>query len=287
MQRKGIFLALLAAALYALNIPLSKLFLSTVSSTIMAGLLYLGAGTGMLILYQIKRRFKRHKMEESLTRKDIPFVVGMILLDIAAPIFLMIGLSMTSAANASLLNNFEIVATSLIAYFFFKENISKRLSLGIILITLSCILLSLEGTSNFQFTIGSLWILLASLSWGLENNCTRQISSKDPFEIVILKGIFSGLGSIIIAFLCKQSIPNVLETCLIIVLGFISYGLSIYYYVYAQRYIGAARTSAYYAISPFISTALSLLIFHNVPDSLFLSALVFMILGAVCASKDQ
>ena len=162
--------AILAAALYAINIPLSKILLTVVSPTIMAAFLYLGAGLGLFI-YGILTG-EREK-SDSLTIAELPYTIGMILLDIAAPILLMIGLETTNSANASLLNNFEIVATSLIAFFAFKELLSKRLTLAIILVTIASITLSFEGQGSFQFNTGSLLVLAASCCWGLENNCTH------------------------------------------------------------------------------------------------------------------
>lgn len=196
--KTGILLAILAAALYALNAPFSKLLLNDVPPTLMAGFLYIGAGLGMVILSGIRKLNKTETKELKLTRSELPYTLGMIVLDIAAPICLMIGLKATTAANASLLNNFEIVATALIALMIFKEKISKRLWMGIFFITASCALLSFEDMSSLQFSYGSLFVLLAAVCWGLENNCTRMLSSKDPLEIVMLKGIFSGTGSIII-----------------------------------------------------------------------------------------
>ena len=169
-NKKAVFYAILAAALYAINAPISKLLLTEIPSTMMAGLLYLGAGIGMYFL----EKFNRHKEELPLTKKELPYTVAMVVLDIAAPIFLMIGLTRCSAANASLLNNFEIVATSLIALIVFKEAIGKRLWLAIALVTLSSLLLSFEDMSSLQFSWGSLFVLLACVCWGFENNCTRK-----------------------------------------------------------------------------------------------------------------
>ena len=135
------------------------------------------------------------RTEEKITRADLPYTLAMIVLDILAPIFLLLGLSFTTAANASLLNNFEIVATALIALVIFGEKISPRLWLGIGFVAASCALLSFEDISSLKFSLGSVFILLACLCWGIENNCTRRLSAKDPLEIVLLKGIFSGLGS--------------------------------------------------------------------------------------------
>ena len=138
MTRKinpSIVWAILAAALYAISTPVSKLLLEDIPPTMMAALLYLGAGIGMLLLGLVRKGLGKGQAERKLTRKDLPFTVGMIVLDIAAPICLMVGLTTTSPANASLLNNFEIVATSIIALSVFKEKISKRLWLSIGLIT--------------------------------------------------------------------------------------------------------------------------------------------------------
>ena len=114
-MNKAIFYAILAAALYALNAPVSKLLLQNAPPTMMAGFLYLGAGLGMALMGLARSKTGHGKREAHLTKKDLPSTVGMVVLDIAAPIFLMIGLKRTTAANASLLNNFEIVATAIIA----------------------------------------------------------------------------------------------------------------------------------------------------------------------------
>ena len=217
---------------------------------------------------------------------DLLHTLGMVVLDIAAPIFLMIGLKRTTAANASLLNNFEIVATSLIALFIFKEKIGKRLWIAIGLITLSSILLSVEDASSFQFSFGSLFVLAACVCWGLENNCTRNLSHSDPLEIVVIKGFGSGIGSVIIGLVVGEALPLWSDILKILLLGFVAYGLSIYFYVYAQRDLGAAKTSAYYAVAPFIGVALSFLIFREIPGPLFFIALVIMIAGTWMVNRD-
>ena len=159
----GIFLAVLAAALYAINAPFSKLLLTYMPSTLMAGFLYLGAGIGMGAVALCRKIGKKERTVEKITRSDMPYTIAMIVLDIAAPIFLLLGLSYTTAANASLLNNFEIVATAPIALIIFKEKISSRLWLGIIFVMISCALLSFEDISSLKFSLGSVFILIACL----------------------------------------------------------------------------------------------------------------------------
>ena len=285
--KSGICLALIAAALYAINSPLSKLLLDYLPPTLMAGFLYIGAGVCMLALALLRKVRKTERAETKLTTRELPYIVAMILLDIAAPVCLLLGLKSTTAANASLLNNFEIVATAVIALVVFKEKINFRLWLGILFITLSCMVLSFEDLSSLQFSYGSLLILLACVCWGFENNCTKRISSKDPLEIVLLKGIFSGLGSLLIGFIIGERITVLWSVFAVIGVGFVAYGLSIFFYVHAQRILGAARTSAYYAVSPFIGTLLSLVIFREIPHYTYFIALALMIIGAWLSSQDK
>ena len=285
--RTGILLAILAAALYSVNAPLSKLLLDYMPSTLMAGFLYLGAGVGMGAIALVRRAAKRERPESGLTKRELPYVIAMILLDIAAPVCLLFGLASTTAANASLLNNFEIVATALIALVVFREKISARLWLGIVFVTLSCALLSFEDIASLQFSYGSLFILLACVCWGFENNCTRKISFKDPQQIVLLKGIFSGLGSLVIGLIIGERVTVLWSVFAVLGVGFVAYGLSIFFYVYAQRYLGAARTSAYYAVAPFLGTALSLIIFRDMPHYTYFIALGLMAVGAWLSSQDK
>lgn len=284
--KKGIALAILAAALYAVSAPFSKILLGYIPPTLMAGFLYLGAGAGMTGIAFVRKQMASLVKESKLSAEDLPYTIAMIVLDIVAPICLLIGLKSTTAANASLLNNFEIVATALIALLIFKERISTRLWLGIIFVTASCLILSFEDVSSLRFSPGSLLILAACLCWGLENNCTRKLSAKDPLQIVLLKGIFSGMGSVIIGFCIGERITVFWSIFAAMAVGLVSYGLSIFFYVYAQRQIGAARTSAYYAVAPFIGVLLSLIIFQEIPQTVFFGALGLMAVGAWLSASD-
>ena len=285
-MRKGIIMAILAAVLYAVSSPFSKVLLNEMPPTLMAGFLYLGAGIGMSLIAVLRRVRQAETTEIHLSKAELPYTVAMILLDIAAPICLLIGLNATTAANASLLNNFEIVATALIALVVFSERISKRLWMGIFFVTLSSVILSFEDVTSLEFSYGSLFVLLAAVFWGLENNCTRKLSSCDPLEIVLLKGIFSGIGSIVIGLVLGERLMNLWSVIAVMALGIVSYGLSIYFYVHAQRLLGAARTSAYYAVSPFIAAFLSILIFGQMPEVTYFIALMLMAVGAWYSSHD-
>ena len=283
----SISMAILAAALYGLSSPASKLLLVEIPPTLMASLLYIGAGVGTLAINILMRYTKKEQIEAKLTKKEIPYIIGMVILDIAAPVSLMIGLTMTTPANASLLNNFEIVATALIALLIFKEAIGKRMWIAISLITLACIILTFEDISSFSFSTGSIFVIIACICWGFENNCTRMLSLKNPLQIVIIKGLGSGFGSLIISFALRQYSTNALYISMALLLGFVSYGLGIYLYIMAQRELGAARTSAYYAVAPFIGVLLSIIIFGQKITMFFVIALVIMIIGAYFAAVEN
>ena len=283
---KATVFAVLAAALYAINVPLSKLLLEHAAPTMMAAFLYLGAGIGLFILWRIQKASGRGASAEPLTKADLPYTVGMVVLDIIAPILLMLGIERTSSANVSLLNNFEIVATSLIALFIFKEVISKRTWLAIVLVTAASAILSFEGAGSFEFNIGSLLVLGAATCWGLENNCTKMISGKSSVQIVTIKGCFSGLGSLVVAFSVGESLPAIKYIAFILLLGFVAYGLSINFYIMAQKDLGAAKTSAYYSVAPFLGVGFSMALLGEAPGAQFYIALAIMALSTVIMVKD-
>ncbi len=273
-------LAVAAASLYALSVPLSKLLMSSVQPGALAGLLYLGAGVGMWAFLGARRATGSSSSSRPMERRDAPYVAGMVVLDVAAPLLLMGGLAMTSAESVSLLSNFEIVATALFARALFGERITPRLWAGIAAMTASCTLLTVEPGAELSLSPGSLLVLGACLCWGVENNCTASIADCDPALVVAIKGIGSGIGALVVALLGGSSLPALTPAILTMLLGFASYGLSILAYVRAQRGLGAARTSAYYAIGPFIGVAIAWALFGDVPAAGFLVALALMALGS-------
>jgi len=280
----SILYAILAAVFYAINMPCSKLLLSKASPSFMAAFLYLGAGIGVALMSLINR--KKAFSSEKLEKKDLPYTIGMVILDIIAPILLMTGLKLGKAANATLLGNFEIVATAMLARIFFKEKVSKTLWIAIVLITIASIILTFNGDSAFSFSLGSLFVIGATICWGLENNCTKSISNKSTYQIVTIKGLGSGTGSFIIALIIGESLPDWKIILLILLLGFISYGLSIFTYIRAQKSLGAAKTGAFYAIAPFIGSFLSFILLQEKLSVTYPFALIIMIAASLLLIKD-
>lgn len=280
----AIFYAIAAAAFYALNVPCSKMLLTHISPIFMAGLLYIGAGLGVGILYLF--HIKHEPQSERLNWNDSAYTLGMVLLDIVAPILLMFGVKYGTSSNASLLGNFEIVATTLIALFIFKERVSLRLWLAILFITASSFILSFENTDNFNFSVGSVFVLGATICWGLENNCTRKISDKSTYQIVTIKGLCSGLGSIAVSIATNEINFAVKYIPLALLLGFVAYGLSIFTYIRAQKYLGAAKTSAFYAFAPFIGVLFSVVLLNEKITLQNTIAFLVMIIGTIFVVYD-
>ncbi|NPV88399.1 DMT family transporter [Coprothermobacteraceae bacterium] len=284
---RAVLMAVLAAVLYGISAPTAKVLLEGVPPSFLAALLYLGAGAGMGLVKLAGVRRSRSVVEASLSRNDLPYVVAMILLDIAAPILLMSGLTSTDSSTVALLNNFEIVATALIALAVFKEHIGPRMWTAIVLIQLAVIVLSVQDLSSWQFSHGALLVLGATLCWGLENNVTRSLSIKDPTQVVVLKGFGSGIGALLVAYAAGRLRANVMYIALSLLLGFVAYGLSIYFYVRAQRTLGGARTSAYYAVSPFVGVLASWIFLRDPITPRFLVALLVMALGSYFAITEK
>jgi Permeases of the drug/metabolite transporter (DMT) superfamily len=219
-------------------------------------------------------------MEAHLSRGDLPWLGGALLTGgIGAPIILLLGLARTSASTASLLLNFEGVATTLIAITFFKESIDRRLAWAIGLVTLASIVLTWTG-GNWGFSLGALGIIGACILWGLDNNFTRHISAKNPLIIVGIKGLGAGMFSLVLCLLIKQPLPALKIILLAMLLGSISYGISIQLFIVAMRSMGAARTSTLFGTAPFVGVILSLVLLREKPQTLFWAALPVMLAGA-------
>ena len=283
----AIVYAILAALFYGFGTPLSKLLLLHISPYLLASLLYFGAGIGMLFVILLSKVQRKSKIINEFKKKDLKYVILMIVLDIIAPILLMIGLLNTNASTASLLNNFEIVFTGIIAMIFFKEIVGRKMWVAISLIVLAGAMLTFEDFTGFHISIGALFVLGASLSWGLENNCTRMLSKGNPLHVVVIKGLGSGLGSFIIALAVNQVSVVWYFVILALLLGFFSYGMSLYFYISAQRQLGAARTSAFYAIAPFVGSIFSFIVLKDSLSIVFGIAFILMIFGTYLAIKEN
>jgi len=281
--------ALIAALLFGASAPLAKLLLGQVEPIPLAAFLYLGSGIALLGLKLFQRINKQRSDREAQIRKpDYPWLAGAIIAGgVAAPIVLLFSLRNTAAATASLLLSFEAVATTLIAFFAFKEAISRRAWWAIALITLASILLSINLHMEWGLSLGALGIIVACVLWGIDNNFTRNISAKDPLTIVTIKGLAAGTFSLAMAMALGNKLPSWEVATGALVLGSLSYGASIVLFIHAMRGLGAGRTSALFSTAPVAGVILSFLIFQEPPSWLFILALPLMVAGTLFLVSEQ
>lgn len=253
----GIVLALLSAALFGASTPLAKIMLGGVDPWMMAGLLYLGAGVGLAVVHLGRNALRLPAIEAPLRRSDVPWLAAVITAGgILGPVFLMFGLARTDAAGASLLLNLEGLATMGIAWLAFRENVDRRLLLGALAILAGAALLSWQGRASLDW--GAVMIVAACVSWGIDNNLTRKLSSADPVQIAMLKGLVAGTVNLTLALMQGAALPGTDILLASGVVGFLGYGVSLALFVLGLRHLGTARTGAYFSLAPFIGALLSL-----------------------------
>ncbi|MEW6718712.1 MAG: EamA family transporter [Chloroflexota bacterium] len=284
-----IFQALLAAFLFGASAPISKLLLAEIEPISLAAFLYLGSGLGLL-LFQIFRvnGSKATNAEAPIKKTDMGWLAGAIIAGgIAAPIILLFGLRDTPGATASLLLNFEGIATTLIAAMVFKEAVGRRAWWAIFAITIASILLSLNLNEEWGISWGAVAILAACVFWGIDNNFTRNISAKNPISIVMIKGLVAGSFSLILTMILGNWLPDLGTAIKAMLLGSLSYGLSITLFIRAMRGLGAARTSALFGTAPLAGVALSFWLLQESVTMMFLVALPLMIVGALLLVYEE
>lgn len=271
---RGPGLALSSALLFGASVPAAKALLGDIAPALLAGLLYLGAGIGLGLW-----RLGRPAPEALLTRSDVPWLAGAIAAGgIGGPLLLMYGLALTPAATASLLLNLEGVFTIVLAWFVFHEHFDRRIAAGATAIVAGGLLLSWSGLAASDY-LGPLCIVLACLAWGVDNNLTRRISGADPMTIAGVKGIVAGLVNIGLAFVLDVKFPGSVQIVLAGLVGFFGYGVSLMLFVLALRYLGTARTGAYFGVAPFFGAVIALAAFGGTPAGSFWIAAALMAAG--------
>jgi drug/metabolite transporter (DMT)-like permease len=262
-RKPGVLQALLAAILFGASTPLAKGLLADVSPQVLAGLLYLGSGLGLGTLWLLRRRAGT-TTEAALTRHEVPWLLGAIAFGgFLGPLLLLIGLSRTPASAASLLLNLEGVLTALLAWFAFRENVDRRIALGMVAIVAGGALLAWRGRVDWGGLTGPLAIAGACLCWAIDNNLTQRVSASDPLQIAALKGGLAGTVNLAIGLLLAGTFPTLPRISGALVLGFFGYGLSLVLFVLALRSLGTARTGAYFSTAPFVGAILSVLLWHE------------------------
>ncbi len=288
----GAAFAILSAMLFGVSTPLAKLLLGDgLHPQLLAGLFYLGSGLGLAAVRGFHGLTRQPSTETPLARADLPrLAIAVLLGGIIAPSLLLLGLARTSAAAAALLLNLEGVATMVFAWLVFRENVDRRLLLGALAITAGAALLSFRtpagGSAIAGAALGPLLITAACISWGIDNNVTRGLSGADPLQITMVKGLVAGTVNVGLALLNGAALPRGSLVLLASLVGFFGYGVSLTFFVRALRYLGAARTSAYFSTAPFIGAVLALILFSGTLSTTLVIAGALMAIG-VCLHLSE
>lgn len=270
--------ALGAACLFGASTPLAKHLIGDMPALLLAGLLYLGSGLGLMLARLLRDRgFK----QADLPRPEWPWFLGAIFFGgILGPVALMAGLATTPGSTASLLLNLEAVLTALMAWLVFKESADRRIVLGMLAIVAGGMALGWPTTTDSPSNaMGLALIGLACLCWAIDNNLTRKVSASDALFIASVKGLAAGTVNTLLALATGASWPNFETLFATLCIGLLGYGISLVLFVLALRGLGTARTGAYFSTAPFIGAAVAILFFSEPTSMPFWVAAGLMGLG--------
>lgn len=275
IRRGGVF-AIAAAILFGAATPAAKVVVAGVHSLMLAGLLYLGSGLGLTILQLVRGRGEGGR----LVRRDLPWLAGTVVFGgMIGPALLTYGLTAASGSAASLLLTLEGVFTAAIAWLVFREPFNLRIGLGMLAIFAGAVLLALNGPAGNAGLLGALAIAGACLSWGIDNNLTRNIAHVDAPTLATIKGLMAGTANVTLALLVGARFPGLPAIASAAVIGLLGYGVSLILFVLALREIGAARAGAYFSTAPFIGAAAAILLLHDPAPATLVVAGVLMAIG--------
>ena len=279
----GVAAAMGAALLFGASVPLAKPLLAHTSPWMLAALLYLGSGVGLALL-----RVLRRQPLQALQGTEWRWLAGAIVAGgMLGPVLLMLGLANMPAAHASLLLNAEGVLTALLAWVVFRENVDRRVALGMLVIVVGGLVLAwpVGGRSTLASeaaTMG-LWpalaVIGACLAWAVDNNLTRKVSAADAVFIAGTKGLVAGITNLALAMALGATLPAWPRMAQAMSVGLAGYGVSLVLFVLALRGLGSARTGAYFSTAPFIGAVIAIAGFHESSTMAFWLAAALMGVG--------
>jgi drug/metabolite transporter (DMT)-like permease len=245
---RGGLLALLAAALFGLSTPLVQRFGAGLGPFSTAALLYAGAALVALLLRRPASR------EAQLRRSDLPRLLAMAGTGaVIGPVALAWGLQRTSGSSASLMLTLEAVFTAVLAWRWYQETLDRRVAAAMLLLLAGGSVLVVEqGLVGRVQLLGLLAVLLATAAWGVDNTLSRGVAERDPGQVVWVKALLGAGATTALAFARSEPLPGAWPALALLAVGATGYGLSLRFYLLAQRAFGAARTGSVFAFSPFI-----------------------------------
>jgi drug/metabolite transporter (DMT)-like permease len=284
-MKKYYWIMLFAAVLAAVNVPFSKYLLPTVPPLLLAALTYGGGTLGLALVFLFARVSKKDK-EPLLHGKDWLTMLAINISDSAANAMLFYGISLLNGETAALLQSFEIVSTALIAFFFFKEKITWRLWLAIVIVVAASVLLSFNPAEAFAFNWGALLILGTTILWGLTNNLCKTLAKRDPIEYSLFKCLGPSVVLLTLALALQNFSNDSTGIALGMLDGFLAYGISVILMVVAFRYLPVSLGTSLYSTNPFIGAIFALAVFPAWPAWTFYVALGLLVVGELLAGYD-
>ncbi len=246
--KRGVLSGLGAAILFGLSTPVAKLLLPGSGPFMLAGLLYLGSGLGLLVLAPLRGA----PAEAPLGREDAVPLLGVVVAGgVVAPLLLMYGLGRLPGSTASLLLNLEAPFTIGLAVLVFGESLGPREALGAGAVVLGGAALGLSGVLGGFQVMSTLAVAGACLGWALDNNLSRRLSLHDPVAVVRMKSLVAGTVNVALALALGERIPRGFALLGALVTGLLGYGMSIVLHLRAMREVGAARQATFFATAPF------------------------------------
>ena len=260
LRHVGVQAAIAAAVLFGAGTPMAKLLLGEVSPWLLAGLLYTGSGLG-LGAYRLARRLPRVHLQPG---ELLPLAGAVVFGGMLGPVLLMLGLATMPASGASLLLNAEAVLTALIAWFVFRENVDRRIALGMVAIVAGAVVLSVPdgsvelGSGGLAAVGPQLAVLGACLCWGIDKNLTRKVALNDATWLAAIEGGIAGPVNLTLAFALGATVPPVGSIAAAMGVGLLAYGVSLVLFIVAMRHVGTARAGAYFSVAPFFGAIVAL-----------------------------
>ena len=274
---RGGLIALLAAVLFGASTPLVQRFGAGVGSFSTAALLYAGAAlVGALLRRAVDR-------EARVQPADAMRLAAMALFGaVIGPVALAWGLQRTSGTGASLMLTLEAVFTAVLARFCYHETLDRRVAVAMTLLTLGGMALVLDRTeSGTTPMLGLLAVMLATASWGVDNTLSRAVAERDPGQVVMFKGALGATATTAVAWVSGEPLPSLWQAAALLVVGATGYGLSLRFYLLAQRAFGAARTGSVFAFAPFVGAALAFMLGERSGSAWMLTGAALMIAGTL------
>ena len=255
ISRPGVAAALGAALLFGAGTPLAKALLVDVDPWLLAGLLYLGSGLGLTLVRVLRPTRTRARLAPGERRW---LALAVVFGGVIGPVLLMYGLVSMPASGAALLLNAESVFTAVIAWVVFRENVDRRVFIGMLAIVAGAVFLSWPARTDFGDMLPALAVLGACLCWGIDNNLTRKVSLADAGWIASVKGLGAGTTNLLLAFAFGAAWPAWTAVGGALAVGFLAYGVSLVLFVIGLRHLGTARTGAYFGVAPFFGALLAI-----------------------------